>query len=109
MKTILLVYVTCKSIEEAKLISKDLLDKKFAACTNIFPEMYPMFFWPPKSKKLDESKEVVLIAKTSEDKYKALEDEVIKIHSYEVPCIMAIPVKYVSEKYYQWLLGELDE
>ncbi|MEO6509328.1 MAG: divalent-cation tolerance protein CutA [Patescibacteria group bacterium] len=108
MKEIILAYITCKSIGEAKSIGKVLLDKKLCACTNIFPEMHPMFFWPPHSKTLDEGKEVVLIAKTSDEKYKELEEEVIKVHSYDVPCILGIPVKYVSERYYQWLIGEID-
>jgi len=69
--------------------------------------MIPMFFWPPKSGKIDETKEVVLIAKTTEDKYKELENEVHKIHTYDVPCVIAIPVAHVSKKYSDWLIGEL--
>ena len=107
MSDLLLVYITCDSVEEAKNIGKHLMNKKLCACVNIFPEMHPMFFWPPKSAVIDESKEVVLIAKTLEIKYKLLEDEVYKVHSYDVPCIIAIPVKYVGKKYYDWIKGEL--
>ena len=109
MKNILLVYITCKSIGEAKNIGKHLMDKKLCACVNIYPEMLPMFFWPPKSGKLDEGKEVVLITKTVEEKYSLLEKEVLKIHSYDVPCIIAIPTAHVSKTYYDWLIGEMEE
>jgi len=108
MTNMLLVYITCESVDQAKQIGKHLMNKKLCACTNIFPEMQPMFFWPPKSGKIDESKEVVLIAKTIESKYQALEDEVHRIHSYEVPCVFAIPVKCVAKKYYNWLVGEME-
>lgn len=104
----LLCYITCDSVDQAKKIGKHLMEKKLCACVNIFPEMQPMFFWPPKSGKIDESKEVVLIAKTVESKYRSVEDEVHKIHTYEVPCVFAIPVKHVAKKYYEWLVGEME-
>lgn len=108
MTEMLLVYITCNSVAQAKKIGKYLMKKKLCACVNIFPEMQPLFFWPPKSGVIDESKEVVLIAKTVEQKYQMLEDEVHQMHSYEVPCIFAIPVKHVAQKYYNWLIGEME-
>lgn len=96
----LVVYITCDSVKQAKDIGRQLMKKKLCACVNIFSEMEPMFFWPPKSGIIDESKEVVLLAKTIESKYKLLEDEVSKIHTYDVPCIFAIPVHYVAKPYY---------
>lgn len=100
MTDMLLCYITCESVAQAKSIGKHLMDKKLCACVNIFPDMQPMFFWPPKSGKIDESKEVVLIAKTIESKYQKLENEIHKIHTYEIPCIFAIPVQHVDKKYY---------
>ena len=107
MTDILIVYITCDSIKQAKAVGKHLMDKKLCACVNIIPEMQPMFFWPPKSGLIDESKEVLLLAKTIESKYKELEAEVHKVHSYDVPCILALPVKHVAQKYYDWLIGEM--
>lgn len=109
MTDLLLVYITCESVGQAKAIGKQLMDKRLCACVNIFPEMQPMFFWPPKVNTIDESKEVVLIAKTTENKYQELEDEVHKIHSYDIPCVIAIPTAHVSKKYYDWLIGEINE
>lgn len=102
----IIVYITCESLEQAKSLSKQLLSKKLCACINIFPEVYPMFLWPPKSGIIDESKEIVVIAKTIEAKYHELEAEIQK-HNGGTPCIFAIPVKHVSKKYYDWLAGEL--
>ncbi len=108
MTDLLLCYITCDNLEQAKSISKHLLTKRLCACINIFPNVQPMFFWPPKSGKIDESQEVVILAKTIESKYQELEDEVHKIHTYDVPCVIAIPVAHVAKKYYDWLVGELD-
>jgi periplasmic divalent cation tolerance protein len=109
MTDLLLVYLTCQSVEQAKEIGKHLMDKRLAACVNIIPEMQSLVFWPPKVNIIEEGKEVVLIVKTLESKYQELEVEVQKVHSDEVPCIIAIPTARVSKKYYDWLVGELSE
>ena len=67
-----------------------------------------MFLWPPKSGIIDESREIVVIAKTIEAKYQELEDE---IHEGNpgTPCVFAIPIKYVAKNNYAWLTGELED
>ncbi|MEK7164063.1 MAG: divalent cation tolerance protein CutA [Patescibacteria group bacterium] len=50
-----------------------------------------MFWWPP-----------------IESKYEALEKEIIKIHTYDTPCIIVIPTTHVAKKYYDWIKGELE-
>ncbi|MFH0942732.1 MAG: divalent-cation tolerance protein CutA [Candidatus Beckwithbacteria bacterium] len=107
MTKMLMIYTTWESVEQAKKAAKHLLDKRLCGCVNIYPEMIPMFFWPPKSGKIDESKEVVMIIKSLETKYKQIEKEIIKIHTYDVPCIIALLVKYVGKKYFNWLKGEI--
>lgn len=103
----ILVYVTCESVKQAKQIGKALLKKRLAACVNIFPEMQPIFWWPPKKNKLDESKEVVLIVKTIEEKFKEIEKEIVKLHTYETPCIFSIRVDQVHKPFLDWIEGEI--
>lgn len=107
MTDMLMVYITCKDLTQAKEISKDLLSKRLAACANIYENMTPLVLWPPKAGIIDEGSEITVIAKTIESKYQALEDEIHAIHTYEVPCMIAMPVAHVSQKYYDWLVGEL--
>ena len=109
MKEMLLVYVTCEDVEEARDIGRQMLKKRLCGCVNIFPDMQPMFWWPPKSNTIDTSSEVVLILKTIESKYEQLELEISKVHSFDTPCILALPVKHVHQKYYDWLIGEMEE
>ena len=104
----ILIYVTCDSVEQAEIIGDKLMMKKFCACVNIFKEMQPMFFWPPKSGKIDKSKEVVLLIKSVSSKYDDIEKEVSEIHTYDVPCIFAIPVIAVHDKYWNWLKEEMN-
>ncbi len=108
MDELILVYTTWESVEQAKDAAKKLLDKRVCACVNIFSDMAPIFFWPPKENKLDESKEVVMIIKTLKRKYDELEKEIYKIHTYDVPCVIAIPTYKVNKDYFEWIKGEVE-
>jgi len=107
MSDVILVYIPCESETQAQRISRHLMKKRLVACTNIFPHMHSRFFWPAKSGKVEEAHETVLLAKTIQSKWELVEQEVLKIHSYDTPCILAIPTTHVTQKYYDWLIGEL--
>jgi|SRR3989344_3269115 len=108
MSDLILVYTTWESVEQAKDAAKKLLKKRVCACVNIYPQMKPMFWWPPKENKIDESKEVVMIIKTLKEKYEELEIEIYEIHTYDTPCIIAIPTYKVNKDYYEWIKGEIE-
>ncbi len=95
------VYITASSLKEATKISKHLLEKKLAACTNIFP-IASMYLW---KRKIKTGKEFAIITKAPEKNYGKIKAEVEKIHSYSVPCITKIKVN-PNEKYAKWLRKE---
>lgn len=97
------IYITNPTEEEAKKIARHLLEKKLIACANIFP-ISSLYWW--KGKIADE-KEVVVIAKTLEENFEKVKEEVKKIHPYSVPAIIKIPVSS-NKKYFDWLKGEIE-
>jgi periplasmic divalent cation tolerance protein len=97
----ILVYITCKDIEEAKRISEHLLKKRLAACTNMYP-IRSMSWWEGK---IQRDNEVVVMAKTGEKNYEGVKEEVLKIHSYDVPCILRIKAE-ANESYNKWVEKE---
>lgn len=103
----ILIYVTCDSVKQARKIGKYLLKRRLCSCINIYPQMIPMLLWPPKSGLIDESKEVVLIIKTLPNKYKQIEEEVLKIQEFDTPCIFSIPVINITSKYFNWIKSEI--
>lgn len=103
----IIIIVTCKNNHEATKIAQRLLEKKLVACAKITPFVHSLFLWPPKSGKIKEANEVMLICKTLEDKWNAIEKEVPAIHSYENPEIYAIPASRISKKYLNWVNSEL--
>ncbi len=108
MTDIVMVYIPCKSAEQANSIGKQLLTKRLCACINVFPQMNSTYFWPPKSGTFESAEESVLLAKTKKELLPALEKEVYALHTYKCPCIMAIPTEYINKDYYDWLKGELE-
>ena len=103
----LLIYITCKNRGEAEDIGRSLLKKRLVACVNIVDNMHSMYLWPPKKGTIEEADEVILLCKTLESKWKALEREVLRLHSYSNPEIAAIPLTHVTKRYADWLAGEL--
>lgn len=103
----ILIYITCHDEEEAKKIGMHLLKKRLCACFNMVGGMKSACFWPPKSNKIEESNETILIIKTIENKFDAIEKEVLKIHSSDTPCLIAIPTVGVAKKYHEWIKGEI--
>lgn len=98
----LLAYITCKDKKEAKRISLHLLKKRLIACANIFP-IKSLYRWQGR---IVEDKESVIIAKTSSKKYKKVQEEVRKTHSYQIPCILRIDAD-ANKDYQRWMNKEI--
>jgi periplasmic divalent cation tolerance protein len=94
------VYITAQNREEAEKIGRHLVKEKVAACVNIVDNIKSLFWW---EKNMDEANECLLIAKTSVEKFKKLEETVKKVHSYQVPEIIALPVVAGSKDYLDWI------
>ena len=97
-----LAYITCKNYKEAEKISKYLLKKRLIACANIFP-IKSMYWWKGK---IVNGTESVIIAKTVSKKYKKVEQEVKKLHSHQIPCILRINA-VANKEYEQWTDNEI--
>lgn len=78
-----------------------LLEKRLIACANFFP-VNSVYQWEGK---IEHQTEVVSFLKTREENFEIVRDEILKIHSYETPCILKINAE-VNESYGAWILGE---
>jgi periplasmic divalent cation tolerance protein len=105
MSKIQLVYITAPNLKEANFISRKLLDKRLAACVNILPQMKSFYWWKGK---IEEAKEVVVIAKTTSRLAKRLVQEIEEIHSYETPCALTFKIQSGSSKYMKWIITETE-
>jgi periplasmic divalent cation tolerance protein len=99
------IYMTAGNMEEAVKVGKVLLEEKLAACINIIDNMRSMYVWKGK---IQNEQEVVVIAKTTEEKIPALIETVKSVHSYECPCIIAIPVESGYLPFMEWVKQEVN-
>ncbi len=98
----LVVLITAPDPEEASDIAKKLVEEKLAACVNIVPGIRSVYIW--KGEICDEA-EVLLIVKTVSEKAEALIDTVSRVHSYDVPEIICLPITGGGEDYLNWIEG----
>lgn len=105
----LLVMVSCQDDSQAERIGRQLLKRKLAACVQVIPAVSSFFLWPPKEGKVKFAEEAILVVKTLESKWEALEKEIQSHHSYENPEVIALPVAQVSKNYLRWLTDETKE
>jgi periplasmic divalent cation tolerance protein len=94
------VLVTCASIEEARRIGRAAVDKRLAACANIVPGVESIYRWKGK---VERAREALVIMKTSETRLRQLEREVKRLHRYDVPEFIALPIVAGSKEYLQWI------
>lgn len=98
-----MVYMTAKDEEQARLIGRSLVEGRLAACVNILGRIESIFWWEGK---VQADGEVALIAKTREELVDRLIARVKEVHSYQCPCIIAIPIVAGSTDYLNWLAQE---
>ncbi|MHC1726550.1 MAG: divalent-cation tolerance protein CutA [Syntrophobacteraceae bacterium] len=105
MSEVSIVFVTAGSEEEAVKIGQTLVEEKLAACANILPGIRSIYRW--KGKTCDEQ-EVLIIIKTRNSLFPALQSRVRQLHSYEVPEIITFPVAQGLPEYLSWVIAETE-
>ncbi|HEX8395895.1 MAG TPA: divalent-cation tolerance protein CutA [Pyrinomonadaceae bacterium] len=100
-----IVFMTAPKREEAERLAEIIINERLAACVQILPEITSFYHWQGK---IERDLEVLMLAKTTIDKFPELEKTVRENHSYEVPEIIAVPAEAVSAPYFNWLIKEIE-
>jgi periplasmic divalent cation tolerance protein len=98
----IVVLVTANTEVEANKIATTLLKQKLIACANIIPKVNSLFWWEGK---IDKSSETFLVIKTKSSLLNEVVKSIKRIHSYEVPEIIAIPIIGGNKDYLKWIEG----
>ncbi len=96
----IVILITSDNIEEADHIARVLLEKKKVACVNIVRGIDSYFWWEGK---VDSARENLLIAKTRASLLPEVVALVRKIHSYDVPEVIALPIIGGNQDYLEWI------
>ena len=100
---VMFVYVTAGDAAEASRIGRAVVEARLAACANVIAGMRSIYWWQGN---LTEGEEAVLILKTTEDRLEALMARVKELHSYDCPCIEALPVVAGHQPFLDWVAQE---
>jgi len=97
------VYMTAGTIDEARAIAADLVERRLAACVNLVPEIRSIYRWQGE---IADDAEVAMFAKTRADLVDALIARVKVLHSYDCPCIVALPIAAGNTDFLDWIAAE---
>lgn len=99
----LLVLTTCETGRQAATMARILVEERLAACVNIVPGIKSVYRWQGGIVSSDEQ---VLLIKSTNDRYPALEHRLRQIHPYELPEIVAVKFSHGLPDYLDWLAKE---
>ena len=96
----IIITSTTDSKKEAEKIISLLLKKRLIACGNIIGPMSSVYWWKGS---IEHSEEFLILMKSKRDLYKKIENEVLKLHSYETPEILVFSISEGSKSYLDWI------
>jgi len=99
----IVVLITASGAQEARYIADELLAAHLAACVNILPEVSSHYWWQGK---IESAREALLMAKSRAELLDDIIKHVKKLHSYEVPEIIALQIAGGNTDYLNWIKNE---
>jgi periplasmic divalent cation tolerance protein len=96
-----IVIVTCANAAEARRIARAAVEKRLAACANILGgSVQSVYRW---KRRVETARETLMLLKTTAKRLTKLEREVKRLHSYDVPEFVVVPIVAGSREYLGWV------
>jgi periplasmic divalent cation tolerance protein len=95
-----LILSTASSREEAQTIARAIVDAQLAACVQIVGPMQSIYRWKGA---VEDSEEFLLIMKTTVTAIAGLRNELTRLHSYELPECLEVPIESGLPAYLEWI------
>ena len=96
-------YVTAGSRDEALTIGRAVVEERLAACANVLDGLTSIYWWQALWSRRARA---VLILKTRAELVDRLTSRIRELHSYECPCVVALPIDAGNPAYLEWIARE---
>lgn len=100
MSEYLMVYSTFAGHTEAEAAAAELVDRRLVACAQVSAPVLSVYRWQGQTERTEEA---ALVLKTTRDRYAEVEAALLKLHPYETPEIVAVPIIAGSDRYLHWI------
>jgi periplasmic divalent cation tolerance protein len=98
-----LVYCTCPDAATGQRIADALVGERLAACVNLLPGVTSVYRWQGQ---VEQASEILLLIKTTADRFEALSARVLELHPYELPEVIAVEVRAGLPAYLDWVAAQ---
>jgi len=102
--SIVSVYATFGSDEEARRVARAVVEEGLAACANVLAPCHSIYRWQGK---VAEAGEVPAVFKTTGPAAPALVARIAELHSYDVPAAVVWPIEDAIPAYAHWVVEEV--
>ena len=99
---LVVAFSTAGSPEEARDIATALVTEQLAACVNIIDNIHSIYRWKGA---IESAAESLMLIKTRANLLPAIELRLRELHSYDIPELIAIPIRLGAQPYLDWLLA----
>ena len=96
----LLVLTNLPDADSAHDIARRLVEQRLAACVNVLPVCTSVYRW---NEAIETAREVPLLIKTTLARYPDLQAALTELHPYELPEIIAVPLREGLPAYLAWV------
>lgn len=100
MSVPLLALCTCPDSDSAARIARTLVDERLAACVSRLPGATSTYRWEGR---VEEDNEVLLLIKTTAERFPVLRERLPALHAYDVPELIAVSIEDGLPAYLDWL------
>lgn len=104
IENFIIILCNTPNIENAKQIANNLIKEKLVACVNIIPKVISIYHW---ENNIAEDEEATMLIKSHKSMIDDIEKNILELHPYQVPEIIALDISSSNENYYNWLMEVL--
>ena len=99
----IIVFSTCPDEASAERIGAALVEERLAACVNRISGIESTYRWQGK---VCRDNEVLLLIKTTSERFDAVREHIVALHPYELPEIVAVDIARALPAYLDWIARE---